>query len=255
MFDTEQREQFARNGFLVLRDAIDPVLTDEVQEIVASDDSLEPGNNDEPQAEPFRTINRQLFAYAEELVGPDRLYEPTEHIRIGLRYPDDAESIHDPRAHRREREDLGIHTDNQVYGDNMGLYVVGFATYFDDVSPRDGGFTVWPGSHVVVSEHCELEEREENSEKYNTGIREDSEFDDKEELFDLIEPFEIAGEAGTVTIWHGQLVHTGGMQLSPGSLRNAGFTRFHMKGDMDDHEEAFANPFEHWAGVPTPAEL
>lgn len=259
MLSTEQRERFVRNGFVVLRDALDDDLVREGRRAIECDDSMGPGNQNEPTTEPFRTINEGLFEYAAALIGEGNLARPGtpefgtddgEETRIGLHFPDeDLPAVEDPQAQRRARRDLGIHVDNQTNG-HGGLYGLGAAIYFDDVGPRDAGFTVWPGSHWMTAEHCELFTTDRDPPLKQARIREDSEFDDLSELFERFEPFEVTGEAGTVTLWHGSLIHSAGMQLSPGSLRMAGFSRFYFLPDaVDSIDEAFANPFRYWEGV------
>jgi len=172
MLTKGQKQQFVRNGFLVLRDAVDEDLIHEARRAVEADDSMGPGNQNEPQTEPFRSINEGLFEYADDLIGGETLASPgdstfgtddNEETRIGLHYAEDLADLRDPRAQREARDDLGIHVDNQT-NDDGGLYGLGAATYFNDVGPRDAGFTVWPGSHWMTAEHCELERPNEDAE-------------------------------------------------------------------------------------------
>lgn len=258
MLADEQKRRFARNGFLVLRDAVDDDLIDEGRRAIEADDSMGPGNQNEPRTEPFRSINEELYEYALDLVGEGKLAPPGdatfgtddgEEMRIGLHFPEDLPALREPHSQRRRRDDLGIHVDNQTNEDG-GLYGLGAAIYFNDIGPRDAGFTVWPGSHWMTAEHCELYMQSDRDPPVkNVRVRNESEFDDLSELFELFEPFEIAGDAGTVTLWHGSLIHSAGMHLAPGSLRMAGFTRFYFEPGAVDHDEAFANPFAYWDGV------
>jgi len=258
MLSDAQRETFRRNGFLVLRDALDDDRVREAREAVLADDSMSQGNQNEPSTEPFRTMNETLFEYAESLVGdgllppghPDFGTVDDEETRVGLHYPTgDLGSIDDPRAHRAAREGLGVHVDHQSNAAGA-LYALGAAIYLDDVRPRDAGFTVWPGSHWMTAEHCELVETEtRGAELLVARVREDSPYDDREALFEHYEPFEIAGEAGTVTLWHGGLIHSAGMHLAPGRLRMACFSRFHLAPEAWDAAGGMPAPFAHWDGV------
>lgn len=259
MLTIDERERFRRNGFVVLRDALDEDLIREGRTAIEDDDSMGPGNQNEPTTEPFRTINERLFEYAADLIGAENLARPGtpefgtddgEETRIGLHFPDDdLPAIEDPDVQRQVRRDLPIHVDNQT-NEHGGLYGLGAAIYFDDVGPRDAGFTVWPASHRMVAGHCELSTTDGDPPLKQARIRADSEFEDLSDLFDLFEPFEITGDAGTVTLWHGSLIHSAGMQLSPGSLRMAGFSRFYFRPDaVDSLDDAFANPFRYWEGV------
>ena len=171
-------------------------------------------------------------------------------MRIGLHFPDNLDPLWDPWAQRRQREQLGIHIDNQT-NDDDGIYGLGAAVYFNDIQPRDAGFTVWPGSHWIAAKHCELKVQSERDPPVkNVRIKSESPFNDTAELFGLFEPFEITGPAGTVALWHGSLVHAAGMHLGPGTMRMAGFSRFYFEPETVDHDVAFANPFEYWDGMP-----
>jgi ectoine hydroxylase-related dioxygenase (phytanoyl-CoA dioxygenase family) len=254
-----QRGKLVRNGFLVLRDALDEDLVGDARRAVEAADTTA-GNQNEPDdaTETFRAINRELFGYAADLIGGDRLKHPDdedwgsysdEQARVGLRYPGERR-LTDPAA--QTETELGIHVDDRTDGEG-GLYVLGAATYLDRVQPRDGGFTVWPGSHWMVAEHCELEPVGDAPEGTrdrapSVQIREDSEFDSLEEFYDQMCPFEVAGDAGTVTLWHGGLVHSAGRQLSPGSERMAAFSRFHVRPGRWG-PDPIGDPFGCWAGV------
>mgnify|MGYP000734205494 CR=1 FL=1 len=258
MLTDTQRASFRRNGFLVLRDALDSDQVAAARAAIEADDSMSAGNQNEPRAEPFRSINETLSEYAVDLAG-DSLLPPgdpafgtvdDEEMRIGLHYPDDdLPAIDDPDGQQRASEDLGVHIDHQTNADGA-LFAVGAAIYVDSVQPRDAGFTVWPGSHWLTAAHCELVETETRGATLSVArIREDSPFEDLDDLFANFEPFEITGDAGTVTLWHGGLIHSAGMHLRPASLRMAGFSRFHhAPGTWDP--DAFEDPFAHWDGVP-----
>jgi hypothetical protein len=256
----EQHREFVRNGFLVLRDAVDGALIESVRAAVEDAETGE-GNQNEPDAATgaVRELNRHLFAYADELVGGDRLKHPDdgdwgtysdEQARIGLHTPGD-ERLTDAGA--QSDASLGVHVDDLTDGAGA-LYALGAATYLDRVGPRDGGFTVWPGSHWVAAEHCELARPDTDAPQgtraraQSVQIRADSEFDSVDDLYEHFCPFEVAGDAGTVTLWHGALVHSAGRQLSPGSLRMAAFSRFHIReGNWDP--DAVAHPFAYWTGL------
>jgi len=112
-----------------------------------------PGNQNEPRTEPFRSINGGLFEYADRLIGGETLASPgstpfgtdDEATRIGLHYPEELPALRDPRSRRLAGEDLGVHIDNQT-NDDGGLYGLGVAIYFNDIGPRDAGFTVGRGA-------------------------------------------------------------------------------------------------------------
>jgi ectoine hydroxylase-related dioxygenase (phytanoyl-CoA dioxygenase family) len=256
-----QKRAFARNGFLVLHDALDEDVVAAAREAVEDDETTSEGNQNEPEdaTDTFRELNRQLFDFAADLVGGDRLKHPDdddwgtysgEQARVGLRYPEDLR-LNDPAA--QTAAGLHPHVDDLTDGDG-GFYALGAATYLDHVQPRNGGFTVWPGSHWMTAEHCELDDVNEEAPRGtrerapSVRIREDSEFDSLEALYDQFCPFEVAGDPGTVTLWHGNLIHSAGRNLSPGAVRMAAFSRFHLAPGRWA-PDAVAEPFAYWAGV------
>lgn len=257
-----QKRAFERNGFVVLRDAVDPELIDATREAVENDETMTEGNQNEPAAatETIREMNRELFEYADELVGGEQLHQPDdedfgtfsdEQARIGLRYADE-KHLSDPAA--QESTGFGIHVDNPTDGDG-GLYALGAATYLDRVGPRSGGFTVWPGSHWITAEYLEPTGENEDalpgtrSRASDVRLRDDAPFEDMTELFELFSPFEVAGGPGTVTLWHANLIHSGGRHLAPSPVRMAAFSRFHVEPGRVALDEAMANPLDHWEGV------
>jgi len=187
----------------------------------------------------FQSLNRRLFVYADDLMGSDRLKHPDdpnfetysdEQCRV---YPRTAGEGHitDPTAATDPK--VGVHTDDQTDGDGA-LMALNVGIYLDHVPPRNGGFTVWPGSHWITAEHCELESPDLNADPGTRArapelrVRPESPYDTMSALYAEMEPFEIAGNAGSVILWHRGLVHSSGVHLQPGRLRLAAFSRFHL---------------------------
>ena len=79
----------------------------------------------------------------------------------------------------------------------------------DEIPPRCGGFTIWPGSHHRLHPH------------YAT-VNGNRRIPDGEEAYDRardaairdITPLEFPGEAGDVVFWHPRLIHSPGINLS-----------------------------------------
>ena len=90
---------------------------------------------------------------------------------------------------------LGPHTDRVCQQLNTCLYL-------DDVLPRGGGFTVYPGSHRIM---YRAHERDANWSPL------DSFPDRMNEVVSTIKPLELIANKGDVIFWHGRTVHTAGI--------------------------------------------
>ena len=90
---------------------------------------------------------------------------------------------------------LGPHTDQVCQQLNVCVYL-------DDVPPRSGGFTVYPGSHRIMFQAHETEANWSPHTGYRDAIR---------KVAKEIRPVEFAGPAGTVIFWHGRTVHSSGI--------------------------------------------
>lgn len=95
-------------------------------------------------------------------------------------------------AHGRE---LGPHSDRVCQQLNV-------CAYLDDVRPRNGGFTVYPGSHRRTFWFHETESNWSPRAGFGTTLS---------EIAQTIEPLELTGPAGSVIFWHGRTVHSGGI--------------------------------------------
>ncbi len=84
-------------------------------------------------------------------------------------------------------------------------FTIGVTVYLSDVVPRGGGFTLWPGSHKTVAEFFKSHSLLGLNMHHPGGIVER----DMGRIFDLNEPVELVGRAGTACIWHGYMVHSG----------------------------------------------
>lgn len=248
--NADQRDRFARNGFVVLRDAVPREILDDavdavaetvpedlgdVEALVSGPDDRHYWGNLETMA-PFRPLNETVFEYAAQLVGSGRLRSPGEFAQVAIRYPT-GEHPCDP-VHATTDDDGNRHVD--VVGEDGELqpFTIGATTYLDDVHPRGGGLTVWPGTHQGVADYL----GDQGDEAQLT-----------EEVVDAVldrnaQPFEVCGPAGTVVLWHNLLVHTGGQHLGS-HPRIAAFTRFHHRDGEEILDDALRNPFEYWAGI------
>lgn len=256
-----QKHDFARNGFVVLPEIVDDDLIAEARGAVKGDPNTEiDQNQNEPAGarEVFRSINRQLFEYVDDVIGP-RLKHPDdpnfgtysdEQSRVYVRSPGSGR-VGDPEA-RGDRK-VGLHIDDQTDGDGA-LSVLNVGMYLDHVPPRNGGFNVWPGSHWITAAHCELESPDETAapgtreRAPGMQIRSDSPYESLDQLLSNADLFEIAGDAGSVIFWHPGLVHASGIHLDPGIHRMTAFSRFHVVPDQWEPTDV-RHPFSLWDGI------
>jgi hypothetical protein len=280
VFDERDRRQFRRNGFLVLPGALDDDLMAEARTTIGNDDTPDSGAelqrmmdaDDEDleldvegrgvkmfggadggvciasavHEEPFRTINERVFEYAEALVGEDQLAPPDASTRITLRFPNH-EDLFDPDA--EQPSDLGTHIDG-INTDSERLVTIGAAIYVDRVQPRGGGFTVWPGSHRLAGRYFETLDPDDYGEAGGGLPRWTGDgWDHDGNLREQFDPVEVSGSAGTVTMWHGHMEHSGGVNLSPSQTRIALFTRFRLHEDHYDIELIAPDPFYGWTAM------
>ena len=244
---SEQRQRFARNGFLVIRDAIPEDILEPVREGVFETlpedlndfESLSEGPNERHEwrqvedGDPFDRLNQHLYGYATELVGGDKLSPKAPFTQIAARYP--TGEYPGPWDHPSPVWDAEHHVDAVDDSGEPQPFTVSVGAYIEDVAPRSGGFTVWPGSHWHVAERV--------SEHGTPALQK------IEPVTDAIDaPFEVSGEAGTIFFFHHLLVHSGGVHLGR-QPRLAAFTRFLRSGIVDTFEETLDEPFRYWEGL------
>jgi ectoine hydroxylase-related dioxygenase (phytanoyl-CoA dioxygenase family) len=259
VLSTQQQRRFKRDGYLVLEDALgDDLVADGRQSLEASvpeDLKTKEGvvgvgsRSPEPSdTEPIETINERLYEYGAALVG-DALVEPEgPDMQFALRYPRDIRLA----AHHDRRPDFG-HLDG--YGGSFkdrgeyGGFTVGAVVYFDDVVERGGGFTVWPGSHWVAAEYFSDHSVESPGiHGQLPAIDDEGDWDYSRRFDEQCRSRELAGDAGTVVLWHNKLVHTAGVNQSP-NVRVAGIRRFRREDFDDVKRDAAEKPFAYWPAI------
>lgn len=267
LLSMEQKRNFKRNGFLVLPDALNEERCEAAREVLWN---VIPENRNDPESwfvrngdhdellhrasssdsasrftdvEPFEELFRDVYPYAEELVGEGVLADPEErpmeyclhggHLlasredggsavshegAIGpiLQYPSNLKNDRsEPFDYRRAWHVDGGTGPYAVGTDVTYLpFTIAVAVYFDDVEPRGGGFTVWPGSHRATEEYFRTHTYAEYAANGNNVLKD----------LDLGPAMEITGEAGTLVLWHHNLVHGPAPNHSE-RIRMAGFQR------------------------------
>ncbi|MCY4115993.1 MAG: phytanoyl-CoA dioxygenase family protein [Caldilineaceae bacterium] len=244
----EQVEFFRDNGYLVLRDVLEPALMEQTRD--AWWDAAPPElRRDDPESwvgafldsrftwkyrdrsrEPWMVEllygNPKLQAVAKQLLGPD--LETPERIRgIYCVFPD-TESAPKPAR---------FHVDAHAFH----LGVVG---YVDDVPPDGGGFTVWPGSHKQFYHAFKT------AYTFNP-LEEEREFSDTDTYRNVlqIDPVHTYGTAGDVVLWHHRMGHGAGHNRSR-QVRQAVLYDF-CRADLDEiqDEPPPADMWRHWPGI------
>lgn len=140
-----------------------------------------------------------------------------------------AAADHDAVAEeRRVVAALQPHTDRVCQQLNACLYL-------DDVPPRNGGFTLYPGSHAIMFKAHRFAANWSPLPTFGDALR---------RVVAEIEPVEIAGEAGDVVFWHGRTVHSPGVHLGD-RIRWAVFADFtHDRQTLNDDEHRACGQFE-----------
>jgi hypothetical protein len=80
--------------------------------------------------------------------------------------------------------------------------------FVDTVPPHGGGFTVWPGSHLLVHPHSDTIQGPigpDNAAAFALS---------RDEALRKTTPIEFTGKAGDVLFWHPKLLHSGGINSS-----------------------------------------
>lgn len=266
----QQKRRFKRDGFLILRDAMDNGLIADARELLWE---AIPAERDDPASwfardgdheeilrreaatdsgenlrsvEPFEQLFRDVYPYAEALVGEDVLAppegRPMEHcLHAGhlmasredgttvvdhdgalgpiLQYPTDiADPLEKPFDYTEARHVDGGTGPYALGTDRVYLpFTIACAVYFDEVEPRGGGFTVWPGSHRIMEEYFQDHTRQDYQETPN--------------LLENLDPgpgMEITGGPGTLVLWHHNIMHAAAPNHSE-RIRMAGFQRIARK--------------------------
>ena len=131
------------------------------------------------------------------------------------------------------RRALGPHTDQVCQQLNACVYL-------DDVPPRNGGFTLYPGSHRIMFRAHRLESNWSPLASFRTALH---------RVVAEIEPCELVGAAGDVIFWHGRMVHSTGIHVG-NRIRWALFADFaHDRATLDLREHKRLGQFEWFKDV------
>jgi hypothetical protein len=244
----EDKAFFKENGFLVVRDALNPQVVSEAQDVLWS--HMGQVSEEIDRKRPDTWINKgyhvlrcgseaeikrlvyadPVFAMAEELVGKGLLHTDGgagPHVN----FPRDEQEWNPPKHGHLD----GYHTlSNGVPKGTVSQFTLGVAVYLSQINAEGGGFTVWPGSHKVWGEFF----RYHDVDCLPGGIA----------PFDLGESYEFTGKPGDVCLWHSLLTHTAGHNISR-NVRIACIARPRRK-DLDQIRYDFPKDmWKYWEGI------
>jgi len=177
------------------------------------------------------TLDSPVFECAEELVGKGKLRE--NFAGPHLRFPTGESDWSLPNHGHLD----GYYTPtNGVPEGTVGIFSVGLSIYVEEVKPRGGGFTVWPGTHIQATDYFKTH----SLLSFKGGNASDT--------FDMPEAVEVTGPAGSVCFWHGQLMHTGGKHCGD-AIRMAFIGRLSRKDSNDIFLETPDDMWTYWDGI------
>jgi hypothetical protein len=276
MLTGKQKRTFKRNGFLVIPDCVDITVCQKAVNVIwetvpeqANDPATwegqdpryllgRPNGLELTTTQPFEKLLRAVYSYAEALVGKETLASPTWAPDIPCLHAGQTLGSHEwiqnhegmvepilryPEANTTEAWEPNIpHIDGAPGGlsdtANFLPFSIGLTVYLESVPPQGGGFTVWPGSHRTMTEFFE-----------STSFGEYLEQPDQLADFNLGHPFEIAGEQGTVVLWHPALAHAGSKNHSQ-QVRMVALQRL-IRDDVDEAtEKVLTDLWGHYDGLP-----
>ena len=123
---------------------------------------------------------------------------------------------------------LGPHTDEVCQQLNV-------CAYLDDVAPRSGGFTVYPGSHRRLFHGHKQAANYSPLPDFNERIR---------AVVQDTTPLELVAPRGSVIFWHGRLLHSAGIHIGD-SIRWAAFADYtEDRPVLDDDEHRRLGQYE-----------
>ena len=162
--------------------------------------------------------NPKVRAVAKALLGEP--LKPIERTRGVYAIFPTSELTDEERQAEITGDRLGPHTDRVCQQLNV-------CAYLEDVPPRSGGFTVYPGSHKILFKAHQYESNWSPTEHYNEAIS---------EVVNNTTPVEFVGEQGDVVYWHGRMVHSSGIHVGS-TIRWAVFADFMLDETILDANE------------------
>lgn len=241
---TEQKRQFAEDGYLQLRGAVARPLVDRALRVINAslggkgippeDLPILRARSYAPEAQRDPAITDLLNAsglleLAESAIAKDEL-QPVQAGQIALRFPIMGEAF-EPRPHLD-----GMHTSTNGVPEGRLASFTGLAGVMlsDVTGDGQGNFTVWPGSHRLNGEYF----REHQPESLLEGMPK----------VDLPPPRQLTGRAGDAVLCHYLLSHGTAPNVSP-NIRYAIYFRLNRVNHQARQREAMMDPWAEWDGI------
>lgn len=239
----EDKKKFKENGYLIKRKVIDPERVEAALDVIWENIEEDRNNPETWIGKGYRVApvggeealkrivySDPVFTMAEELVGKGQLH-PDGGAGPHLGFPNPAADWNPPRQGHLD----GYHTpSNGVPKGTVSSFTLGATVYLDQVPSKGGGFTMWPGSHIVWAEYFQYHDID----SLPGGIA----------PFDLGEGLEFTGSSGDVCFWHHLMTHTAGSNVGQ-NIRMAAISRLRRK-DLNDIKDEFPEDmWKYWEGI------
>lgn len=242
----EQKQDFARQGFLKLPGIVSSELVQRARRAINADlgeKGMDPAELNKYRAQTYcPDLTRQppitdlynesgIKAVADELIGPG-MVRPVNYGQIALRFPrpQDPESLI-----IRPHLDGMYSPTNGVKEGTIGNFTALVGVFLTDLpEPNAGNFTVWPGTHTLYETYF----REHGPQSLLQGMP----------PVEMPEPQQFLGQAGDAALVHYQIAHGIAANVSS-NIRYAIFFRLHHVDHEQYHWECMTNVWAEWSGM------
>jgi hypothetical protein len=238
----DQVQFFKDNGYVVLRNLIDPAVVDQWREAMWAHLGSDP---DDPS-----TWNREYVVKdykppaGTEIQKLDSIKEIVEQLGGGAFTGGGAGPlIRWPETEQPDEWKLPENGHIDGYGPGGWSHMMlGATTYLEDVEHRGGGFTYWPKSHLAAWKYLL-----KNPDHVDGRFSKIEGFTWQWFLEGCTEgPCEFVAKAGDVVFWHTYLFHTGSMNVRS-RPRIGFFSRWYHEKSEDIKYEIPADLWKYWA--------
>ena len=129
------------------------------------------------------------------------------------------------------------HLDGYTAAGVVHSFAIAVTVYVNDVQPKSGAFTVWPGTHRRAHEHFRTHSALDGLKAFQGA---DGAY------VDLPDPVENPGPPGSTVFWHNMLMHSAGSNHGR-EIRMACVSRFKRADQDQTTSELPADMWQHWA--------
>ena len=236
-FTTEDKQFFRENGYVVKHNTVSDRLIKKAIDVIwphIDADRNDPGTwvNAGPSGNLPCTSHPDVRSLlhdgphvdmAEELVGEGTL-EISNDPFCKMIYPTGEDDWSLPEKG---------HMDGYTIEGVVSTFTLGITMNLNDVVHRAGGFTLWPGTHLMAAEYIKTHSILNGMEAYTNP---------------LPQPVEIFGSAGTTCFWHHYMMHSASKNCGS-EIRMATVSRLRRKDVNDIMFETPDNMWEYWNGI------